>query len=207
MQERMNPVEFARLQRPRSDEFDRMMWRHLRSRQSCQQKFRVEHSLRIYVANFYCSAAKLNVEVDGPVHPSTGVRQNDSVRKRIDACLTAICRISCAFSNRSTLQYFLLELLNDRNLIQPWRGVGFVFIKGAGGTRKPLGDLTIQLRSIFCLFDIVIFVPRQKQIVICDDTNCPYAETGKFGRQCLRRKNPSVLGAGYKVILDRFVAG
>ena len=125
-----------RLQRPRSDEFDRVMWQHLRNRQSCQQKFRVEHSLRIYVANFDRLAAKLNVEIDGPVHPSAGPRQYDSVRKQVDACLTAICRSSWALSNQSTLQYFLLESLNDRNLIQPWRCVGFVFIKGAGGTRK-----------------------------------------------------------------------
>ena len=80
MTERMNPVEFARLRRQMADEFERLMWQLLRNRQRCNQKFRREHPLGIYTADFYCVQAKLVVEVDGASHQSDEAQQYDSVR-------------------------------------------------------------------------------------------------------------------------------
>ena len=80
MNERMNPVEFARLRRQMDDEFERQMWQYLRNRQRCKQKFRREHPLGIYTADFYCVAAKLVIEVDGDSHLTEQARQYDRVR-------------------------------------------------------------------------------------------------------------------------------
>jgi len=58
------------------------MWQMLRNRQRCNQKFRREHPLGIYTADFYCVAAKLNVEVDGASHQSKKARAYDAARDR-----------------------------------------------------------------------------------------------------------------------------
>jgi 5-methyltetrahydrofolate--homocysteine methyltransferase len=80
MKERMNPVEFARLRRQMADEFERLMWQLLRNRQRCNEKFRREHLLGIYTADFYCVRARLVVEVDGESHQSDEAKQYDEVR-------------------------------------------------------------------------------------------------------------------------------
>jgi very-short-patch-repair endonuclease len=80
MKKRMDPVEFARLRRQMSDEFERLMWQLLRNRQRCNQKFRREHPLGIYTADFYCAQAKLVIEIDGASHQSDDARQHDSAR-------------------------------------------------------------------------------------------------------------------------------
>ena len=82
MNERISPVEFGRLRRQMADEFERLMWQLLRNRQRCNQKFRREHPLGIYTADFYCAAAKLVVEVDGDSHQSDETKRYDTVRDR-----------------------------------------------------------------------------------------------------------------------------
>jgi len=44
------------------------LWLHLRRRALDGWKFRRQHVLAGYVADFYCPALRLVVEVDGPVH-------------------------------------------------------------------------------------------------------------------------------------------
>ena len=96
MNERMSSVEFARLRRQMSDEFERLMWQHLRNRRRCQHEFRREHSLGIYVADFYCAAAKLVVEVDGQSHLTDEAQQYDSVRDQwMQAQGIRVLRFTC----------------------------------------------------------------------------------------------------------------
>ncbi len=80
MNERSSAVEYARMRRQLPDEFERLMWQLLKNRQRCQHKFRREHLLGIDVADVYCAAAKLVVEVDGKSHQSANARIYDSVR-------------------------------------------------------------------------------------------------------------------------------
>ena len=70
MTEKLDPIEFARMRRQMADEWERLMWQLLRNRQRCNQKFRREHPLGIYTADFYCVDAKLVIEVDGASHQS-----------------------------------------------------------------------------------------------------------------------------------------
>ncbi|MCL4125506.1 UNVERIFIED_CONTAM: hypothetical protein GTU68_048428 [Idotea baltica] len=56
------------------------MWQLLRNRQRCNQKFRREHPLGIYTADFYCAAAKLVIEIDGASHISEQAKQYDAAR-------------------------------------------------------------------------------------------------------------------------------
>lgn len=80
MNDRLDSIEFARLRRQMADQWERMMWQMLRNRQRCNQKFRREHTLGIYVADFYCASAKLVVEVDGSSHSTEQAKRYDSAR-------------------------------------------------------------------------------------------------------------------------------
>ena len=82
MGEKLDPIKFARLRRQAADEWERQMWQLLRNRQRCNQKFRREHPLGIYTADFYCIAAKLVVEVDGASHQSKEAKEYDAARDR-----------------------------------------------------------------------------------------------------------------------------
>ena|SRR5579862_5483808 len=45
-----------------------LLWVRLRGREPGQPTFRRQHPIGPYIADFFCSAAKLVVEVDGGVH-------------------------------------------------------------------------------------------------------------------------------------------
>jgi very-short-patch-repair endonuclease len=45
-----------------------ILWVALRNRQLGNLKFRRQHPVGIYVADFYCYEARLVVEIDGPAH-------------------------------------------------------------------------------------------------------------------------------------------
>ena len=68
------------MRRRGSDDWETFMWQQLRNRQRCNQKFRREHPLGIYTADFYCIAAKLVVEIDGASHLTEEAKQHDAAR-------------------------------------------------------------------------------------------------------------------------------
>ena len=82
MNGRLSPTEFARQRRQAADEFERLMWQHLRNRQRVKQKFCREYPLGIYTADFFCAAGKLVVEVDGSSHESAAAKKYDADRDR-----------------------------------------------------------------------------------------------------------------------------
>jgi very-short-patch-repair endonuclease len=118
MNERMNPVEFARLRRQMADEFERQMWQLLRNRQRCNQKFRREHPLGIYTADFYCVAANLVIEVDGDSHLTEEARQNDRVRDQwMKKQGIRILRFSCTEVERETQR--ILKMIDQALMENP----------------------------------------------------------------------------------------
>ena len=73
----MTPTEFARLLRKNLTPEERIMWDLLRDRRLLGYKFLRQHPIKIwetngdyhfYYADFYCSAKKLVVEIDGLIH-------------------------------------------------------------------------------------------------------------------------------------------
>ncbi|MGH8273942.1 MAG: endonuclease domain-containing protein [Gammaproteobacteria bacterium] len=58
----------ARALRSQSTDAERRLWYHLRAGRLAGLKFRRQHPLPPYVVDFYCDAAKLVVELDGPQH-------------------------------------------------------------------------------------------------------------------------------------------
>ena len=45
-------------------------------------KFRRQHAVSIYIADFYCHSQKLVIELDGSIHNVPDVKTNDSIRQK-----------------------------------------------------------------------------------------------------------------------------
>jgi len=57
----------ARGNRARPTAAEARLWQVLRSRR-LGARFRRQHAIGVYIVDFYCSAASLVVEIDGPIH-------------------------------------------------------------------------------------------------------------------------------------------
>jgi very-short-patch-repair endonuclease len=84
------------------------LWECLRNRQIAGLKFRRQHSIDRFIADFYCADAQIIIEVDGAVHEYTleedAIRQefleslgfrvlrfaNDDIEQRLDAVVQVI---------------------------------------------------------------------------------------------------------------------
>src|SRR5882757_5392345 len=79
---------------------EEIVWGYLKGNQ-LGVKFRRQHPLLFYIADFYCHALKLVIEIDGLVHNKTDVKINDSIRqKEIESLGIHVVR----FTNTQVLQ-------------------------------------------------------------------------------------------------------
>jgi very-short-patch-repair endonuclease len=58
----------ARTLRKNSTDAERLLWKHLRSRQMGAHKFRRQHPIGVYIVDFICLEKKLIIELDGGQH-------------------------------------------------------------------------------------------------------------------------------------------
>ncbi len=75
-----DPIEFARFLRRTSNAYEQLLWEMLRNRQRCKMKFRRQHPLGKYTADFFCAEAKLVVEIDGTHHFTEQGQRHDAIR-------------------------------------------------------------------------------------------------------------------------------
>ncbi len=61
-------LEAARLLREKMTFPEKLLWKKLKGKQICGLRFRRQHPIDIFIADFYCHEAKLVVEVDGEIH-------------------------------------------------------------------------------------------------------------------------------------------
>jgi len=59
---------------------EKVLWQHLRSNKLGGLKFRRQHPINHYIADFYCHEARLVIEVDGPIHSRPDRKQHDEQR-------------------------------------------------------------------------------------------------------------------------------
>lgn len=86
---------------------ERTLWAHVRDHRMCGLHFRRQQVIDGFIADFYCHAARLVIEVDGPVH----VRQADYDRER-DRVITARGLQILRFTN-DDVRYRLTEVLEQ----------------------------------------------------------------------------------------------
>jgi very-short-patch-repair endonuclease len=61
-------LEAARILRKNMTKHEKILWEKLRGKQICGMRFRRQHPIDFFIADFYCHEAKLVVEVDGEIH-------------------------------------------------------------------------------------------------------------------------------------------
>ena len=72
MKQSTNTTNRARSLRKRNTQSESLLWGLLRAKQLCGLKFRREHPIDPYYADFACSAKMLVVEIDGDYHDHVG---------------------------------------------------------------------------------------------------------------------------------------
>jgi very-short-patch-repair endonuclease len=73
-------IEFAKWLRKRMTASEKMLWERLRRHNIQGVKFRRQHPIEYYVADFYCHEIKMVIEVDGPVHARPDQKEHDENR-------------------------------------------------------------------------------------------------------------------------------
>ena len=61
-------------------ESEKILWKHIKNRKLGGMKFRRQHPLDIFVADFYCHKKKLIIELDGGIHDSLDQIEYDNER-------------------------------------------------------------------------------------------------------------------------------
>lgn len=74
--------ETARSLRTNATECERKLWAHLRGKRVGHVRFRRQHPIGPYIADFFCPVAKLIVELDGDQHSHAAGRAYDAARTR-----------------------------------------------------------------------------------------------------------------------------
>jgi len=80
---------------------EQFLWEYLRGRRLNGLKFRRQHPLGPFIADFYCDELRLVIEVDGAVHLETNQRERDQAR---DEAMSTYRFSVLRFTNDEVLQ-------------------------------------------------------------------------------------------------------
>ncbi|MGC9456671.1 MAG: N-6 DNA methylase [Halothiobacillaceae bacterium] len=75
-------LQFARELRQNQTDAEALLWHLLRNRQVADAKFRRQHPIDNYIADFYCHEHQLIIELDGSQHLTVEGEQRDAERTR-----------------------------------------------------------------------------------------------------------------------------
>jgi very-short-patch-repair endonuclease len=95
---------------------EELLWQRLRRKQLSGLKFRRQHPIGRFIVDFYCSEAKVVVEIDGPIHQEQ--QSDDEARTRY---LESLGLKVIRFSNQQTrddIDWVLKQIVDDCG----WRG-------------------------------------------------------------------------------------
>ena len=66
---------------------EKILWRYIRNRKMFDLKFRRQHPLKYFVADFYCHELLLVIELDGNIHNLPEVKKYDAEREQLISSL------------------------------------------------------------------------------------------------------------------------
>ena len=72
--------EKAKMLRENMTEAEKILWQHLGNNKMEGFRFKAQHPIGKFIADFYCHKAKLVIEVDGKYHQETEQKEYDSSR-------------------------------------------------------------------------------------------------------------------------------
>ena len=164
---------------------EELLWGYLK-RQQLGVKFRRQHPLGIYIADFYCHQHKLVIELDGSIHNRIDVAQND-IERQINLKLDGLKVIR--FTNDQVFNNLnkVLEQINTQIKGSPFRGrgglakriipcldvkdgrtvkgVNFVDLRDAGDPVELAWNYSRQGADELVFLDITATVERRKTMV------------------------------------------
>lgn len=71
---------FRRELRKNPTPYESLLWDRLRGSQLDGRKFRRQHSIGVYILDFYCPTERLCVEIDGSIHTNNAAILHDKER-------------------------------------------------------------------------------------------------------------------------------
>jgi very-short-patch-repair endonuclease len=71
---------FSKENRKQATEAEKLLWKQLRDRNLYGLKFRRQHPVSDFIADFYCDKCKLIIEIDGAYHDGIEQKQHDDGR-------------------------------------------------------------------------------------------------------------------------------
>ena len=100
-------VELAKELRRKMTPHEKVLWRCLKTNKIAGLKFRRQHPIKFYIADFYCHEARLVIEVDGPIHDISDRWEHDQQRSGV---IEDFGIMVLRFSN-DQIRYHLTEVL------------------------------------------------------------------------------------------------
>jgi very-short-patch-repair endonuclease len=73
-------IKLAKELRKNQTKTEKVLWAALRNHRFSDYKFRRQHSVKWFIADFYCHKVKLIIEVDGGIHNITSQSEYDESR-------------------------------------------------------------------------------------------------------------------------------
>ena len=70
-------LDRAKELRQTETEAEKLLWEQLRAKKINGFKFRRQHAVERFIADFYCHKAKLVIEVDGGIHKKAEIKERD----------------------------------------------------------------------------------------------------------------------------------
>ena len=74
-------IALAKRLRKKTTPAEEKLWKHLRNRQLKNLKFRRQHPIKYYIADFYCHEVRLVIELDGGIHKKKAIKDRDENRQ------------------------------------------------------------------------------------------------------------------------------
>lgn len=104
-------LETARLLRNNMTNYEVLLWDRLKGKQICGVRFRRQHPIDFFVADFYCHEARLVVEIDGDIH-NQQIEYDDGRTAEMERYHIKVIR----FTNDDIL-YKIEEVINEIKII------------------------------------------------------------------------------------------
>ena len=73
--------ERAKVMRENMTQAEKVVWELLKEKKMVGLRFKAQHPIDIFIADFYCHALKLVIEIDGEIHKSKDQKEYDIGRE------------------------------------------------------------------------------------------------------------------------------
>jgi very-short-patch-repair endonuclease len=101
---------------------EKLLWERLKGKQICGIRFRRQHPIFIFIADFYCHEARLVVEIDGEIH-NQQIEYDDGRSAEMEKFFIKIIRfINYEVENEiDEVIESITNAVNQRLKSPPWR--------------------------------------------------------------------------------------